>query len=594
MFHRRRKYPGRIEPGGPAGNRNRGTDGIPLTLGFSVAILIMLWTWAALNSWLRYQSIYEEARTEITGAQRVMQAHIGRTYQSVRNAFDEIDDWLEDLPENATRAKLDELTQKITRLQSGDQSPFLMRLIDNEGMVIWSIPNEFTDKPVNVSDRLYVKELRDKAPGATYFSEPLISRISGIRATPAAFRATPNVLNIGYITVLMPEEYYLEAFGQLTDIAPSKVGILRDDGAILFIKPRNESDDSLVIHGSTDVIARRPAGEAGLMRLPSLDGDGMAMVGYARLMNDPLAVFIAIKENDLRRVWLGEIVAPLLFTLLATLVIIAMAHRLIQQMRRNATEHKKLVAALHEAEAANIAKSNFLANMSHELRTPLNAIIGFAEVLEQQIFGPLGAAKYREYAGDIRKSGRHLLGIIGDILDTAKLNSGKIELGNEKLDLRDVLAGCLNMLSEESRRKQVSINLVLPATLPFIIMDGIHLTRIFVNLLGNALKFTPPGGTITVGATIKSDQSLEISVRDTGIGIPANRIRDLFKPFSQVEQSSARNHNGIGLGLVNTELIITAYGGRVWLESEVDVGTNAVFVIPANRLEAVQKMVAAS
>ncbi len=247
-------------------------------------------------------------------------------------------------------------------------------------------------------------------------------------------------------------------------------------------------------------------------------------------------------------------------------------------------EHQKhLIAAKEMAEAANRAKSDFLANMSHELRTPLNAIIGFASIMRDGKFGPL-EKRYAEYAAVISDSGSHLLAIINDILDLAKAEANQLVLDEEEIALADTVVSCMSILQDMSERAGVVFTAEIQNDLPFLLADAAKIRQVVINLLGNAIKFTNPGGTVRVIVRREADGTIAMSVRDTGIGIPPDKIDLVLTPFGQVESGLARRYNGAGLGLPITKRLVELHGGTLTLESELGVGTTVTIRLPRERL----------
>jgi signal transduction histidine kinase len=231
-----------------------------------------------------------------------------------------------------------------------------------------------------------------------------------------------------------------------------------------------------------------------------------------------------------------------------------------------------------QLEQANRTKSEFLANMSHELRTPLNAIIGFSEALKDGLMGEM-AGNQREYIHDIYTSGEHLLSLINDILDLAKVEAGKMELELEPVALVPLLQSSLCMVKEKAINHGLNIQLVTEENLPEIIADSRKLKQIVYNLLGNAVKFTPDGGAITLYAR-RAEQMLEIAVTDTGIGISDEDQVKLFQPFSQIDSALSRRHQGTGLGLIMIKRLAELHGGSVGLESVQGMGSRFWAQIP--------------
>ncbi len=237
-----------------------------------------------------------------------------------------------------------------------------------------------------------------------------------------------------------------------------------------------------------------------------------------------------------------------------------------------------------EAVFANRAKSEFLANMSHELRTPLNAIIGFAEVLSEQLFGPLGNERYVDYVSDIQNSGRHLLQIINDLLDLSKLEAGKQELYETEVSLPELAETSLSLVQERARTGDVTLVADLPRSLPPVFADERILKQILINLLSNAVKFTPPDGEIAVRMERTAHGGLAIVVADTGIGMTPAEIEVALSPFGQVDSSLARQHQGTGLGLPLVRSLAELHGGTLSLTSEPGSGTVATVSLPAERV----------
>ena len=253
---------------------------------------------------------------------------------------------------------------------------------------------------------------------------------------------------------------------------------------------------------------------------------------------------------------------------------------------------RKLRVALATAASASQAKSEFLASMSHELRTPLNAIIGFSEVMEVETFGPLGAPRYKEYAHDIHDSGKHLLALINDILDVSRLDAGGMTLDERDFNLHDVIMQALKMISRQARGKSIELVEHLAPALPLVHADERRIKQVLINLLANAIKFTPRNGSITVNAWLH-EAGLSVAVTDTGVGIAPENIAKALEPFSQIDSSVAREHGGAGLGLPLSSQLMQLHGGTLTLESTLHVGTTVTVTLPPSRLFARQALSAA-
>jgi signal transduction histidine kinase len=245
---------------------------------------------------------------------------------------------------------------------------------------------------------------------------------------------------------------------------------------------------------------------------------------------------------------------------------------------------QNLGIALEAAAASSQAKSQFLATMSHELRTPLNAIIGFSQLLQSEPLGPLGNERYREYAGDILDSGTHLLSLINDVLDFSKADAGRLDLQEEELDARHILDECLRLVAPEAQEAGIAVVTEMQETAPTLLADRRRVKQIALNLLSNALKFTPSGGTLRVKLACDAE-GLEISVADNGIGMSPEQIPIALEPFGQVDSRLSRQHEGTGLGLPLCRRFAEAHGGSLTIASALGEGTTVTVRFPLERVK---------
>jgi len=277
--------------------------------------------------------------------------------------------------------------------------------------------------------------------------------------------------------------------------------------------------------------------------------------------------------------------------LMATIHDLSLARRAEEERSSELVElNRKYMKETERAEAANRAKSEFLANMSHELRTPLNAIIGFSELMQQGLFGPLGSERYEEYATDINGSGKYLLGVINDILDMSKIEAGQFSLDREEIDLCPLIKETVRVISLQAAEKSINVETRIADSMR-LYADRRAIKQIAINLLSNAVKFTGQGGKITVRARNTSG-ALLLTIEDNGCGIPKQALSKLGRPFEQVQNQFSKNHTGSGLGLAISRSLAELQGGALKIRSTEGVGTIVSVRIPLKKSPPVVKAAA--
>ena len=243
---------------------------------------------------------------------------------------------------------------------------------------------------------------------------------------------------------------------------------------------------------------------------------------------------------------------------------------------------QELIEARNRAQEANVAKSMFLANMSHELRTPLNAIIGFSQVIRDRMF-EASPAKTSEYAGDIHDSAILLLDLISDILDMSKLEANKAVVQPTDIDIVALISGCIKLVRQRAQESGIKIIQSIDAELPLLHADERMVKQVLLNLLSNAIKFTPTTGTVLVAASVTPEGGMQVSVADTGIGIPEAELSKLFRPFHQAQSPKVQKAQGTGLGLAISKRLIELHEGQVGIASVEGRGTTVTVMMPKSR-----------
>ncbi|HTO85148.1 MAG TPA: PAS domain S-box protein [Methylomirabilota bacterium] len=370
-----------------------------------------------------------------------------------------------------------------------------------------------------------------------------------------------------------------ETHAATLDALPAHVALLDADGIIVSVN-RMWRDAA----GAADIDDL-----AGLGRnyIDSIEDTEGLFADEAPIMGDGLRAVLNGDSTMFAREYLRLVGRePRWFKFIATPVSPAEPHGVVV-MHFDITDRimaeEALRAAKEQAEFANRSKSEFLANVSHELRTPLNAIIGFSEVMQREMFGAIGRPQYKEYAKDIHDSGVHLLKIINDILDLSKIEAGKFELHKEKLQLPEVVRGCLRLVTDRASAGKLVLRTDVPAELPPLLADSRAVKQILINLLSNAVKFTPPGGEVRVAARRDPNGDFVLSVADTGIGIAEKDLPKAMAAFGQVDGALNRKYAGTGLGLPLVRLLTELHNGSMHLESKVNVGTTVTVRLPQPR-----------
>jgi signal transduction histidine kinase len=481
---------------------------------------------------------------------------------------------------NAAQAVHTSLREKISGLPQLDA----VTMIGADGGLInfsryWPIP------AVNVADREYFAFLRDHPSPKPFVSAPVPNRGTGTWTIYLARRVDgPEGNFIGLVLGAIELRYFEDFYTAIGLGEGDAISLWRRDGVMLARYPRLPMETigkPFAVKAITDVL---PQADSGVFRSVG-PMDGVARIVSTRALRDyPLFVNVTRTEAAAFADWRQQafliggsgLFGATALALLTWALVRQFAADERAEMARSAAEEAE--RRREQAEAASRAKSAFLANMSHELRTPLNAIIGFSELFLATAFGPLGS-KYSEHAADIHSAGRHLLRIINDILDLARVEADAIPLDIEPVDIDAVAQNVQRMLEGGAAKANVHISVDLSPFLPAVLTDEKRLSQILLNVTSNAIKFTPAGGAVRISGVAGNDR-LILQVIDTGIGIAPEDIATVMAPFGQVDTSLARKYAGTGLGLPLAKRLVEALGGSLSLESEIGNGTTVTINLP--------------
>jgi len=328
--------------------------------------------------------------------------------------------------------------------------------------------------------------------------------------------------------------------------------------------------DTVMLSQATNIVDRRPSEEGDRAEIVKIqDGTWFKIVERSTKNGSMITVGLDVSVDVRNEVELTRQQARL--------------RKLVAELERSETKAADLTKHLRlekqRAERSANSKNAFLANMSHELRTPLNAINGFSEILVGELYGPLGDDRYKDYAQDILDSGKHLLDLITDILDMAKIEAGKMTVDLNPIDIVDPVDAAIRMIRRKAEEKNISLKLAANSNLPLVEADHRAIRQMILNLVSNAIKFTDEGGEIRVSVDQK-DNDIRVAVRDNGIGIPPDALPRLGEPFEQVNDTRDRNYDGTGLGLALTKSFAEMHGGRLTIASEQGRGTQVSFYLP--------------
>ena len=514
-------------------------------------------------------------------------------------------------------------------------STIQVSIIGPDGMLAASSLSK-NPKPVDLSDREHFRVHRNNPNLGFFIGKPVLGRVSRQVTIQVTKRLQARDGSFGGVLVFSLNPDYLTSLHRQVDLG--QTGNVTVVGLDSVIRARFTSSDSADAAGVGSSMAAGRSfkdaafADAGTHTSASVIDGVVRIFNWRRVSGYPLIVIVGLGKAEALSAADRHALLILGIAASAVLLVCIMALRLAGEISNRVAhevalyhegeklrdangllteQHERLIAksallaeerinlqktnaelslAQQRSEAASKAKSAFLANMSHELRTPLNAIIGFAEVMCGRYFGEL-SDKYAEYASDIHKSGGQLLGIVEQVLDTAKIEAGKLQLTESKQSLADIVEKAVRSVQAQAAKKEINLSVRLPSPPVSILGDGARLGQIAVNLLSNAVKFTPEHGRVDIAAELEENAGLCITITDTGIGMSADEIEWALELFRQVDNSFTKRFEGTGLGLPLARQFVKLHGGALAIESAPGEGTKVFVRLPAERvvLDAIER-----
>jgi two-component system cell cycle sensor histidine kinase PleC len=550
-----------------------GRTGINLLSAMVLGGLWLLVGWQIHSSYL---DALADAQRDTANLTRAFGQHVSRTVSQVQQLLQEVSDRVE----AGYPADLEVMRRRVAGL---DRVSKFLGIMDARGIVVDATRPGAVG--LDMSDSDYFRQATEPGSPRLGFGKPIIGRTPLMSSIPFWVRVeAPDGSLIAVVVGDVLSEYFAGFFSAV-DLDLGAIATLMDlDGTVYA---RGASTPGIVGQSYPDlpdVGAAREGDGHGIIRAVSpIDGEDR-IASYELLPGTRLLVSVGQDMDHVLqpyRQFRNQILLQGVFGTLLVLALVVLVRRYVAKLEASETAAR---LARAEAEQATAAKSQFLAVASHELRTPLNAIIGFAEVMVHRIHGPMGNPKYAEYAEDIRGSGLHLLALINDILDLSKIEAGKMDLRLEVVDLPTLAAECVRLM--RGRVEAAALDLRVVSTgekAPHLRADAMKIRQVLLNLINNAVKYTPSGGTITVAVErdpLWPDDYMVMRVTDTGCGMTPTEVALALEPFRQINSHLARAGEGTGLGLPVAKSLVELHGGSLSIDSEPGQGTTVSIRLP--------------
>ena len=558
----------------------------------ALALLIGLAAFGLLG-WMIWDArtlTLQAAQTTTQNLAAALEQHAARTIETVDLALSVVINRVESPRVLAKDADAFEIHRVLSDRIADAPQIRSMVVLDAAGDAVHDA-GAFPARRFNASESDFFNVHRDRDDLGLYIGTPVRNRLTGKWMITLSRRVNEADGSFkGVVVAVLDPGYFQDFYGSMDIGAAGNISLFLSDGSLLVREP---VDEGYIGHNyrNNELFTKQLAQATQGSYEGVSEFDGMSrIIGYKQVFGLPLVVTVGLAKDEVLAQWWQQAMLQITLGLALAIVATGLTVMLYRELNRRERAERKIKAAALEiekarqaADKANRAKSEFLASMSHELRTPLNAILGFSEVIHRSLLGAPSVTRYREYGGLIHESGLHLLSLINDILDLAKIEARKLDLHEEVVDLEQMLHSVVLMVSDKAQANGLDLRIeAMPAHLA-IRGDARLLKQSFLNLLSNAVKFTPRGGHVTVSAALSQD-GVAVTVADTGIGIKEADLQKVFEPFEQIDSLIARQHQGSGLGMPLTRSFIELHGGRVAIKSTEGQGTVVTVLLPADRL----------
>lgn len=555
----------------------------PTVLVAVLTLVVMGLIWGSIGATVLFdrKRMFEIARVNLQDMQKVMSAHVLRAFEAAEARLVGANAWLALASRQSPRPGVEELADVLDRMRSNPTGVQDIRLVDGGGKFLRF--GQWGELGTDVSDREWFIDARAALAGALRVGASVKARDTGIEIIPIAMRASPNAYGVEVISSTIRIDRMRQAFAGTLGASTNDAGIMRRDGLVLFHTtdipnfvgsryPGFDYTRFLTEDGASVLFEHRGL----LYGKPRLS----AATAFAQV---PMVVYTTLLVDELYAKWWSGAREILVQGGIASAVVLALSAWILVLLRRNDRHAAKVARALSEVQAASSAKTDFMAKMSHELRTPMNAILGFSELMGNPRF-VASPARQSEYARDIHGSGRHLLSLIDQILDIARLESGDVVREDTTICLPELLQECVDGIKPLAEGRHLQVSLSVAPGAQALRADRQQVRQMVLNLLSNAVKFNRQGGQIVVQAA-RTEGGLSIAVADTGQGVPEAIRPHLFEPFGRGSALVAtKPAEGLGLGLPIAKALIDQHQGSIAIADSDLGGTVVTLPFPPDRV----------